>query len=126
MADHAEPPVEYVDRLREMCAALDNVAEIEAWTGTSWRTGGVTFAHILQIDRGWPPKYASVFETDGPATVLTFQSDESEALAAVGPPFYRPPWRPGIVGLRLSATTDWDEVAELVLDSHRLCAGDGA
>jgi hypothetical protein len=31
-----------------------------------------------------------------------------------------PPWNPGVVGLLVDADTDWDEVAELVAESHRL------
>jgi len=30
------------------------------------------------------------------------------------------PWNPGVVGLLVGAETDWDEVAELVAESHRL------
>ena len=37
-----------------------------------------------------------------------------EALSNVGHPYFRPPWRPGIVGMFIDVdATDWDEVAEL-------------
>ena len=39
-----------------------------------------------------------------------------------GPPFYQPPWSPTVVGMVLDDDTDWDEVAELVTESYRLCA----
>lgn len=112
-----------VERLRTICLRLDNAVEHEAWTGTSWRVQGTTFAHVVCIAEGWPPAYVRAFDSSGPATVLTFQADEVDyqALAAIGHPFHLPPWRPGVVGLELGSDTDWIEVAELVRDSHTLC-----
>lgn len=117
-------PAALVDLVRWTCARLPEVEEVAAWTGTSWRVRGKTFAHVLEVRDGWPPKYATVFATDGPATVLTFQSEgeELEVLAEQGPPFFRPPWRPGIVGLLVDEQTDPDEVAELVTESWRTLA----
>jgi hypothetical protein len=122
-----QPPTDMVERLRIICSSLDGAIEHEAWTGTSWRVHGITFAHLVCIDEGWPPAYARAFETGGPATVLTFQADDMdrEALASIGHPFHLPPWRPGIVGLVLSAETEWAEVFELVEDSHEICATPG-
>ena len=48
--------------------------------------------------------------------------DELSALVNAGPPFYRPPWSPTVVGMVLDDGTDWDEVAELVTESYRFCA----
>ena len=111
--------------MRAVCAALADAREHEAWTGTSWRRGDVTFAHVVEITDGWPPAYARAFETDGPVTVVTFQAapDEYEALRAAGHPFHHPPWRPGIVGVVVHGATDWTEVGELVVDSYRQCGG---
>lgn len=122
--DHAQPPTDVVERLRAICGALPGTVEHEAWTGTSWRIRSVTFAHVVQIDAGWPPAYAAAFSTSGPATVVTFQADADEhaALAHHGPPFHTPPWRPGIIGVELGPDTDWDELRELITDSHDLCA----
>jgi hypothetical protein len=108
-----------------VCGALPAAAEHEAWTGTSWRVGRTTFAHVVEIDDGWPPAYARVFQTSGPATVVTFQvaDDDYHALAEIGPPFHHPPWRPNLIGLVVDAGTDWDELVELLVDSHRICAG---
>jgi hypothetical protein len=44
-------------------------------------------------------------------------------LAEIGPPFHHPPWRPNLIGLVVDAGTDWDELVELLVDSHRICAG---
>jgi hypothetical protein len=118
---HPQPPDDVVERLRAICAEFADAREHEAWTGTSWRRGKVTFVHVVEITDGWPPAYASAFGTDGPATVVTFQAapDEYEALRAVGPPFHHPPWRPGIVGVVVDDSTDWTELAELVAESSR-------
>jgi len=119
-----EVPADAVDRLRAVCAGLPEAREEAAWIGTRWRIGKETFAHLVRIEDGWPPAYARAAGTGGPVTVLTFQSsgEELDALGAAGPPFFRPPWRPGILGLVVGADTDWVEVAELVTDSYRLLA----
>jgi hypothetical protein len=45
--------------------------------------------------------------------------NELEALRHAGPPFFTTPWRFDELGVVLDADTDWDEVAELVQESHR-------
>ena len=45
-----------------------------------------------------------------------------DALSTLGHPFFRPRWRPGIIGMVLDAGVDWDEVAELVTESYCLLA----
>jgi hypothetical protein len=123
--DDGQPPRVLVDRLRAICARLPDAHEHEAWTGTSWRVGRTTFAHLVQITGGRPAAYAKAFATDGPVTVLTFQApaEDREAFAVSGPPYVLPRWRPGIVGIALDATTDWNLLAEHVEDSYRECGG---
>ena len=120
----ADVPAAVVTRLRAVCAGLPDAREEQGWIGTRWRICEQTFAHLVRIEDGWPPAYARAAGTGGPVTVLTFQSagEELDALGAAGPPFFRPPWRPGIVGLVVGEDTDWAEVAELVTDSYRLLA----
>jgi hypothetical protein len=124
MAKGAEPPAEIVERLRAICDTLPESVQENAWTGTRWRIGAHTFAHVVTIADGWPPAYARAAGTSGPTVVLTFQSsgEELEALSNVGHPYFRPPWRPGIVGMFVTPDTDWDEVAELVTESYCLLA----
>ena len=43
-------------------------------------------------------------------------------LTHAGPPFYQPPWAPTVVGMVPDGDADWDEVAELVIESYRCCA----
>jgi hypothetical protein len=113
-----------VDRLGAICLSLPQARQEDAWVGTRWRVRQQTFAHVVKIDDGWPPAYARAAASDGPLTVLTFQSsgDELEALSNVGHPFFRPPWRPGIVGCVLTADVDWAEIAELITESYCLLA----
>lgn len=124
MPEHPSPPAHLVERVRSICVPLADSVEHDAWTGTSWRVHQTTFAHVVQITDRWPPAYARAAGLCGPATVVTFQADELEraALVAHGRPYFAPPWRPGITALTIDEATDWVEVAELVTESHRLCA----
>jgi hypothetical protein len=113
-----------VDRLGSVCLALPEAYEESAWVGTRWRIRKKTFAHVLTIDAGRPPGYARAAATDGPVTVLTFESSGPElaALSEAGRPFFKPPWRPTVVGMALDAGVDWDEVAELLTESYCVLA----
>ena len=124
MPDSAEVPEEIVARLRAVCMALPEAYEEQAWIGTRWCIRRKTFAHVVQVDQGWPPVYAREAGGDGPMSVLTFRSAgaELDALTAAGPPFFRPPWAPNVIGLVLVDDVDWGEVAELVTDRYRLLA----
>jgi hypothetical protein len=124
MTEHIEVSPEIVARLRGLCGVLPEAHEEAAWVGTRWRIRKQTFAHVLAVDGGWPPAYARAAANDGPITVLTFQSsgEELEALSRVGHPYFRPVWRPGIVGLVLGSDVDWNEVAEVVTESYCLLA----
>jgi len=117
-------PSDVVAALRAICLALPEAHEEEAWVGQRWRVRTRTFAHVVAIADGWPPAYATAFGSDGPVTVLTFRSSGAElaALSAVGHPFVRPPWAPGVVGMLLESDVDWTEVAELVTESYCLLA----
>lgn len=124
MANHTEVPPEIVAKIRSTCIALPEALEEQAWVGTRWRIRRQTFAHVVAIDAGWPPAYAKAAGSDGPLVVLTFQSSgqELDALTNLGHPFFRPPWRPGIVGIVVDSSVDWDEVAELVIESYCVLA----
>ena len=124
MTPHTDVPLEILDPLRRACLALPDAYEEIAWVGVRWRIRKQTFAHVLTIDNGWPPVYAAAAGSDGPITVLTFQSSGQElaAFSNVGHPFFRPTWRPGIVGMIVEVDVDWTEIAELVTESYCLLA----
>lgn len=111
-------------RLGAICRALPETHQENAWVGVRWRVRQATFAHVLLIDRGWPPAYAKAAKMEGPATLLTFRS----AIAALDPahyaeaPFFRPVWWPDIVGMTIDDRTDWNAVSDLLAGSYRLLA----
>ncbi|MFN0089501.1 MAG: MmcQ/YjbR family DNA-binding protein [Acidimicrobiales bacterium] len=121
-----EVPEHVVEAIRQICDALPGTVEEPAWTGVRWRTGKHTYAHVVHIENGWPTAYAREAGTPGPADVLTVRAADLDldALSAIGFPFFRPAWgttwNPGVLGVILTAATNWDEIAELIGDSHNL------
>ena len=119
-----EVPKIVLARLRKACLALPETREEQAWVGTRWCVRKETFAHVLMIADAWPPVYARAAGTDGPACVLTFQSlgprVDPETFSRV--PYFRPRWRPDIVGRILGSNVDWDDIARLLTASYCLLA----
>lgn len=120
MAEHPDVSPEVLGEVRSVCLGLPEAYEEEAWVGQRWRIRGQTFAHVLMIDEGWPPAYASAVGDDGPICVLTFRSQgpELEALRRSGRPFFPTRWRGDEVGVVLDEDSDWEEIAELITDSY--------
>ena len=121
---HPEVPSVVLARLRKACSALPEVREEQAWVGTRWRVRKETFAHVLMIADGWPPAYARAAGLDGPVCVLTFQSlgPRVDPQTFSQPPYFRPLWRPDIVGRTLGPRVDWNDIAKLVAASYCLLA----
>ena len=125
MSTAGDAPPEIEDRLREICLALPDAYQEQAWVGTRWRVRKRTFAHVLTVDREWPAAYAKAATLAGPACVMTFRSpgEEMGALVGSGYPYFRAGWGRDVVGMVLDADqTDWDEVAELLTDSYCVLA----
>ena len=119
-----EPSAAVVARVASTALALPDAYEEDAWTGVRWRVRNKTFAHVLVAQEGYTSAYRDMTGVTEPTTVLTFRSSGGELLTLThaGPPFYKPPWSPTVVGMVLGDDTDWDEVAELVTESYRFCA----
>jgi hypothetical protein len=119
-----EPDPDLVRRLAEVAMALPEAYEYDAWTGVAWRIRSKTFAHVMVAQAGYESSFRDLTGIPDPTPILTFHSTGDELLALVnaGRPFYKPPWSPTIVGMELSGETDWEEVAELVTESYRVCA----
>lgn len=113
-----------VARVGEICLALPEAHEEDAWRGVRWRIRQRTFAHLAHVD----PDDGSVFSRAAPVPhgvdVITFRSsgEELEALVRGGYPFYKPAWSPQVVALALEPDADWGEVAELLTESYLLLA----
>lgn len=124
MAESTDVPDKIVDRLRTVCLRLPEAYEEPAWVGTRWRVRKYTFAHVLTIESGRPPAYARAMDADGPAIAVTFRLPLSEldALAGSGHPYFRARWGRDVAGMVLDADVDWDEVAELLIESYCVLA----
>lgn len=123
-SERIEPDAEVVDRLRAVARMLPEAFEEDAWTGVRWRVRTKTFAHVMVAQPGFESSFRDITGVADPTTVLTFHAagDELLALVHLGLPFYKPPWSPTVVGVVLDGDTDWNEIAELVTDSYRVCA----
>lgn len=112
-----------IERVAKAALALPDAYEEDAWIGVRWRVRKRTFAHVVPVD-GSSPAFERATRGPGPYVVLTFRSDgdELDTLIRVGYPYYKLPWAPTAVGMHLTETTDWNEVAELVTESYCLLA----
>jgi hypothetical protein len=127
LARRIEPAPEVARRLAEVALALPEAYEEDAWTGVRWRIRSKTFAHVMVAQAGYESSFRDLTGIPDPTTILTFHSSGDELLALVnaGEPFYKPPWSPTIVGMALPDDpddADWEEIAELVTESYRVCA----
>jgi hypothetical protein len=126
MASPKAPPVAQstLAKLRLTCLELPEVVEENAWTGVRWCVSRKNFAHVLNIDAGWPPAYAKAAATPGPACVLTFRLSPAHCAATRfrRAPFFRPVWFPNIAGVLIDRATDWDEIDDLLRKSYRVLA----
>jgi predicted DNA-binding protein (MmcQ/YjbR family) len=99
-------------RLRQICIALPEATEQEAWGDPTYRVRGKIFA---MEKRG-----------DGRLSVWFKAPDGSQAvlIGADADTFFRPPYvgHKGWVGMRLDRKPDWKEVAVLIARSYRMTA----
>ncbi len=109
-----EVPARLAARVRAACAHLPEAYEEQpAYGGVRWRIRGLTLADL----RAWD-------HPAGTLTRVTFHAgEEGHHLIAMGHPFYAG-WGPGLVAMVLTedATTDWDDVRELLAESYRRLA----
>lgn len=103
----------FLAELREVCLALPEACEVEAWGRPTFRGGKKMFA-----------VFTGLAEEADQSVVFKPEPDERAALVADGR-FYVPPYfgPAGWLGLRFTAApVDWDEVAELMEGSYRQVA----
>jgi predicted DNA-binding protein (MmcQ/YjbR family) len=102
----------HLPELREVCLALPEAVEVEAWGRPTFRAGKKIFAVFSGTDEH---AHGVIFKPE---------ADERPALVQDGR-FYSPPYfgPSGWLALDLDAApVDWDEVAELVEGSYRQVA----
>ncbi len=99
-------------RLRALCLALPEAAEVPLRRGPTYRVDGRIFA-MERADSG------------GAALWCKAPRGSQELLRAADPAhFFAPPYVgvKGWIGMRLDAAAEWDEVAALVRRSYALIA----
>jgi hypothetical protein len=101
-------------RLRAICLALPEATERETWGEATFRVREKIFA------------MAGTAADDGAVRMTCKAPPGVQGMLVGSDPqrFYRPAYvgSKGWVGVRLEDGVDWDEVAELVLDSYRMTA----
>lgn len=106
LADRPLVPEEWVARIDAVLGALPGCAREAAWTGTRWRVGGATVAHV--------------FGGEDQLFRITFRGepDEVAAFEHLGDPYFRAGWGGNLIGMLLDERTDWEELAEALTDSY--------
>jgi len=103
-------------RVRTLCTSLPGVTERLSHGAPSWFVGSSPqFANFTDHHHGveWIAIWAAA------ATGVQEAMVESDPGTYFVPPYFG--YR-GWIGMRLSATTDWDEVAEVIEDAYRAVA----
>jgi hypothetical protein len=106
MAERPDPPEAWVARIDATLSTLPECRRVPAWTGTSWKVGAATIAHVF----GGEDQLIRL--------VVRAEPDEVMALQHLGAPYFKASWGTNVVGLVLDQATDWEEVAELLTDSY--------
>ena len=106
LADRPLVPEEWVRRIDAVLGVLPRCSAEPAWTGTRWRVGGATVAHV--------------FGGEDQRFRITFRAEPDEVMAFehLGEPYFNVGWSGNAVGMLLDDDTDWDELAELLTDSY--------
>ncbi|GAB4330916.1 MAG: MmcQ/YjbR family DNA-binding protein [Dehalococcoidia bacterium] len=105
-----------IERVREICLALPEATEKEAWGEATFRVRGKMFA------------MADVNHHDSGHVAIWCKAPEGaqDILAEADPGrFFVPPYvgKSGWIGIRLDGDgVDWDEVADLLSESYRMTA----
>ncbi len=97
-------------RIDAVLGRLPQCRQEAAWTGTRWRVGSATVAHVFG---GEDQLFRIVFRGE---------PDEVAAFEHLGDPYFRSGWGGNSIGLLLDEDSDWDELAELLTDSYCLQA----
>ena len=104
---------EPIQRLRAICLALPEAAEVEAWGEPTFRVRKKIFA-----------MYSNNHHGDGIVAVwCKAPPGAQEVLIGADPTrFYKPPYvgPSGWIGIRLEGGVDWGMVASLVEDAYRM------
>ncbi len=109
-ADRPLVPEEWVRRIDRVLSRLPRCEQEPAWVGTRWRVGSATVAHV--------------FGGEDQLFRITFRGELDEVIAFenLGAPYFRSGWGANVIGMLLDEDTDWEELAEMLVDSYCLQA----
>ena len=93
LADRPLVPEECVLRIHAVLGALPRCEQEPAWTGTRWRVGSATVAHV--------------FGGEDQVFRITFRGDPDEVAAFehLGDPYFRVSWGGNVIGMKLDHST---------------------
>ena len=117
-----EVPQDIFKRVSELCLSMP---EVTVRVDESRNLTTRSTAHSFDIRRR---SFCLLVAAKGrfgktvPIVVLRADPDERAALLATGHPFFVPRGGPDRIGVRLTDSTDWDEIRELLTDSYRRLA----
>jgi predicted DNA-binding protein (MmcQ/YjbR family) len=102
-------------KVRKICLALPDATEKMSHGAPAFFAGKKQFAML------WPDGH---HDHTFPHMWCAAEAGAQEALVASSERFFRPPYvgHRGWIGVRLDGPVDWDEVAELLQDAHRVVA----
>ncbi len=111
MYDESNPALK---RLRAVCLALDEVIEKEAWGECTFRVAGGSMFAMTDNDHHGSGHFAVWVKAPAMAQEILIKTDPRR--------FFKPPYmgHKGWVGVRLDGAVDWDELAGILRDGHRL------
>jgi hypothetical protein len=103
-----------IERLREICLALPETSEVEAWGEPTFRVKGKIFAMHASADTHHGAGRPAVW-------ILSVSMDQDLVLRARPDRYFKPPYvgPSGWIGAWLDRNPPWSEIAELLRDGWR-------
>jgi len=103
-----------VERLREICLALPETSEIEAWGEPTFRVKGKIFAMHASSGTHHSPERPAVW-------ILSVSVEQDFVVRARPDRYFKPPYvgPSGWIGAWLDQNPPWGEIEELVRDGWR-------
>lgn len=111
MYDDSNP---LIARLREVCMAIGEVVEKEAWGECTFRCVGGSMFAMTDNNHHQSGHIAVWVKAPAMAQEILINSDPKK--------FFKPPYMgpKGWVGVRLDGKTKWSEVADILKDGYRM------
>lgn len=105
-----------IKRLREICLALPEATEKEAWGECTFRVAGGTMFAMTDNNHHDSGHVAVWVKAPAMAQEILVGSDPRR--------FFRPPYmgHKGWVGVRLDVAVDWEQLAAILKDGHLMSA----